>query len=173
MLREFVLLVLFLAVSSEYVAVNELDLNKYIGEWYEVYGDNFDRTFQGNGKCIKAFYKFNDLNVSVYNTQLDQQDNKDSITGFAYYKDDDSGGYLTVELKDLQPAPYWVIELGPVVDDFYDYSIVSDNIRLSLFVLTRNVTRFFEKYDDGVQKSLEEFGFSNFWNKPYKIDQDC
>lgn len=164
---------LILIVNSEYKAVDELDLNKYIGEWYEVYGDNFDKTFQGDGKCVKAFYKFNDNNVTVLNTQLDKKNKIDSINGFAYYKDGDTGGYLTVQLEDLPEAPYWVIELGPVVDNLYDYSIVSDNFMLSLFVLTRNVSRFNEYYGDIVLNSLEEFGFNRFINKPYVIEQDC
>ena len=69
------MLCLFLIVNSEYKAVSELDLDKYIGEWYEVYGNNFDKTFQGNGRCIKAFYKLNenqdsnDKNISVFNSQ--------------------------------------------------------------------------------------------------------
>lgn len=173
MIRLLLLFTFFAFTLSDYVAVSELDLNKYIGEWYEVYGDNFDKTFQGDGKCIKAFYKFDDLNISVYNTQLDQENNQDSITGYAYYNEGDTGGYLTVELKGLPPAPYWVIELGPIVDDLYDYSIVSDNLKLSLFVLARNVTRFFETYNDDVLMSLDNFGFDHYLNEPYKIDQDC
>ena len=168
-----IMFTLFLFVNSQYQAVDELDLNKYIGEWYEVYGNNFDKTFQGDGKCIKAFYKFNDYNVSVLNSQLDKNNKLDSISGFAYYKDGDTGGYLTVQLEDLPEAPYWVIELGPIVDDFYDYSIVSDNLMLSLFVLARNVTRFYQEYDETVLNSLQEFGFDRFVNKPYKIDQEC
>tara|TARA_B100001093_G_scaffold519488_1_gene608767 strand:- start:1020 stop:1550 length:531 start_codon:yes stop_codon:yes gene_type:complete len=168
-----IIFTLFLIVNSQYQAVDELDLNKYIGEWYEVYGDNFDKTFQGDGKCIKAFYKFNDYNVSVFNSQLDKENKLDTISGFAYYKGEDTGGYLTVQLEDLPEAPYWVIELGPVVDDFYDYSIVSDNLALSLFVLTRNVTRFYQEYNELVLNSLKDFGFDRFVNKPYRIDQEC
>ena len=173
------MLCLFLIVNSEYKAVSELDLDKYIGEWYEVYGNNFDKTFQGNGRCIKAFYKLNenqdsnDKNISVFNSQIDKKNKLDTISGFAYYKDGDTGGYLTVQLEDLPEAPYWVIELGPVVNDFYDYSIVSDNLMLSLFVLTRNVTRFYYDYNEYVLESLENFGFNAFLNKPYKINQDC
>ena len=159
--------------SKEYKAVDELDLNKYVGSWYEVYGDNFDKTFQGNGKCVKAFYKLNDYNVSVLNTQLDKNDNSDSITGFAYYKEGDTGGYLTVQLKDLPEAPYWIIELGPIYNDMYDYAIVSDNAKLSLFVLTRNVSRFYKEYDETVLNSLEDFGFNKLYNKPLEINQDC
>lgn len=156
--------------QAKYQAVETLDLNSYIGEWYEVYENNFDKTFQ-NGKCVKAFYKLNDNNVSVLNTQI--KDNKlDNITGFAYYKDDNSGGYLTVKLDDLPEAPYWIIELGPIVNNLYDYAIVSDNIRLSLFVLARNVSNFFELYNDNVLDSLHDLGFSNKINSPILVDQN-
>tara|TARA_B100001989_G_C24354427_1_gene371307 strand:+ start:156 stop:683 length:528 start_codon:yes stop_codon:yes gene_type:complete len=172
-----ILLVLLVTISTlyskEYKAVEELDLNKYVGSWYEVYGNNFDKTFQGNGKCIQAFYKLNNYNVSVLNTQLDKNDNSDSITGFAYYKEGDTGGYLTVQLKDLPEAPYWIIELGPIYNDMYDYAIVSDNVKLSLFVLTRNVSRFYKEYDETVLNSLEDFGFNKLYNKPLEINQDC
>lgn len=173
MLTIIILLNFIYLVNCKYEAVDYLDLNKYIGTWYEVYGDNFDKTFQGNGRCIEAYYKFNDYNVSVLNTQINKDDTRDSISGYAYYKDNDTGGYLTVQLDDLPEAPYWVIELGPIIDEFYDYSIVSDNQKLSLFVLARNVSRFYEKYNDIVLESLENFGFTRFINSPYKIDQNC
>ena len=168
-----ILIIITISSSKEYKAVDELDLDKYVGRWYEVYGDRFDMTFQGNGKCVEAFYKFNDYNVSVLNTQQDKNNNFDSITGFAYYKEGDSGGYLTVQLEDLPEAPYWIIELGPVYDNMYDYSIVSDNAQLSLFVLTRDVSRFKELYLDNVLSSLDDFGFNRFYNNPIEIDQDC
>ena len=168
-----ILIIITISSSKEYKAVDELDLDKYVGRWYEVYGDRFDMTFQGNGKCVEAFYKFNDYNVSVLNTQQDKNNNLDSITGFAYYKEGDSGGYLTVQLEDLPEAPYWIIELGPVYDNMYDYSIVSDNAQLSLFVLTRDVSRFKELYLDNVLSSLDDFGFNRFYNNPIEIDQDC
>ena len=168
-----ILIIIYTSTSKEYKAVDELDLNKYVGRWYEVYGNNFDKTFQGNGKCVQAFYKFNEYNVSVLNTQQDKNNNLDSITGFAYYKDEDTGGYLTVQLEDLPEAPYWVIELGPIYDNMYDYSIVSDNLQLSLFVLTRNVSRFYKEYDESVLVSLNDFGFNKLYNEPIEINQSC
>ena len=65
--------------------------------------------------------------LGLFEIPIDNKNKLDTISGFAYYKDGDTGGYLTVQLEDLPEAPYWVIELGPVVNDFYDYSIVSDN----------------------------------------------
>ena len=92
----------------------------------------------------------------------------------AYYNDDDCCGYLTVKLEDLKPAPYWVLELGPIENKQYQYSIVSDDKGLSLFVLTRNVDRFFNEYDDQVMESLTNFGFTGSLNSPIKTNQtDC
>ncbi len=160
-------------LSKEYKAVETLNLDNYIGKWYQVYENNFDKTFQGNSKCSKAYYDMNPNNITVLNTQISSNGDLENITGFAYYKDEDYGGYLTVKLKDTPEAPYWVIELGPIVDNYYDYSIVSDNIKLSLFVLTRNVSRYYDLYDEEVLLSLDNFGFKNFINKPLKMDQDC
>ena len=78
-----------------------------------------------------------------------------------------------MQLDDLPEAPYWVIELGPIYDGMYDYSIVSDNVQLSLFVLTRNVSRFYKEYDETVLVSLDDFGFNKFYNEPIEIEQDC
>ena len=88
-----------------------------------------------------------------------------------YYKNNNTGGYLTVKLRGSPEAPYWVIELGPVVSGLYDYSVVSDNIGLSLFVLARNITRYFELYNESVLLSLENLGFTKLLNKPILMDQ--
>ena len=159
------------AHGNEYKPVDEVDLTKYVGHWYQIYGDNFDALFQGNGKCSTADYELlEDGQVFVTNKQI-RDDLQDSITGYAYYKNDDCCGYLTVQLEDLPEAPYWVLELGPVVDDYYDYSIVSDNKGLSLYVLARDVDRFFKLYNDDVINSLEDFGFNKFFNKPIIMEQ--
>ena len=164
-----------LTVLAEYKAVDELDLPSYMGKWYEVYQDNFNKLFQGIGKCSTATYKIVDDNmVSVFNKQINKENKFDQITGYAYYKDDDYGGYLTVKLKDLPEAPYWVLELGPIVDDLYEYSIVSDDKALSLFVLARNVANFYKNYNDDVLISLENFGFIKKYNMPIVMNQtDC
>ena len=165
----------FFTVLAEYKAVDELDLPSYMGKWYEVYQDNFNKLFQGIGKCSTATYKIVDDNkVSVFNKQIDQDDKVDQITGYAYYKDNDYGGYLTVKLKDLPEAPYWVLELGPINNGLYDYSIVSDDKALSLFVLARDVDKFYKNYNDDVLISLESLGFTKKYNLPIVMNQtDC
>ena len=88
---------------------------------------------------------------------------------------ENTGGELTVSLDGVpREAPYWVIEIGPVKDNQYEYSIVSDNNRFSLFVLARNVTQYYEEYDEMVQASLKSYGFTNALNKPITLSQeDC
>ena len=160
------------SISKEYKAVDDLYLPKYMGKWYQVYKDNFDNLFQKNGICSTAEYMLGDDNiVKVLNKQI--TNNKyDSITGIAYYKDDDCCGYLTIELKGPSPAAsYWVLELGPIVEGKYDYSIVSDDKGISLFVLTRDVDRFYELYQEQVDTSLKEYGFTKEYNKPQIMNQ--
>ena len=61
----------------------------------------------------------------------------------------------------------------PIYDNMYDYSIVSDNLQLSLFVLARNVSRFYKEYDESVLVSLNDFGFNKLYNEPIEINQSC
>lgn len=168
-----ILLSLASIVGAEYAPVTELDLPSYTGRWYQVYKNRFDMTFQGMGTCAVADYNLVTSNVTVLNSQLDANGDVDQIKGFAFYQDGKSGGELTVSLDGTpRPAPYWVLELGPVVNNKYDYSIVSDNNRISLFVLTRNVERFYEKYDADVKKSMMRLGFTNPINQPVVMSQD-
>ncbi len=159
-----------------YSYVKELDLKKYQGAWYEVYDDLFDETFQKGGSCLRADYKINNEGtIDVLNREVNRINEIKNITGKAYYDKGNSGGELTVDLKGTpRPAPYWVVELGPVVDNLYDYAIVSDNNKISLFVLARDVNKFLKLYDQKVLDSINHMGFRKFYNKPKLINQtDC
>lgn len=173
MLFSIVVALFSLSCAVDYIPVKELNLTQYDGMWYEVYGDRVDRSFQGTGSCITAQYKLLDSgNVSVYNREITKNGTIESIDGYAFYEDNNSGGELTVFLSGQpMPAPYWVIELGPIVDDKYDYAIVTDDKGLTLFVLARDVITFFELYDDDVMDSLVDFGFTKKFNEPILIDQ--
>ena len=114
---------------------------------------------------------FNESTVSVLNSEISTKGKLQQIRGIAYYDEGNTGGELTVKLANLSPAPYWVIELGPIVDDMYDYTIISDDKKLSLFVLARDVDKFLKYYNDDVLKSLENFGFDKFYNEPILSNQ--
>ena len=164
---------IILCYANEYSPVKTLDLDMYVGRWYEVYQNKFDMTFQGQGKCAVADYTMIKDKVSVLNSQINKTNEVDQISGYAFYENGNSGGELSVKLEGVpRPMPYWVIELGPIIDNEYQYSIVSDDKRLSLFVLARNVTNFYSDYDKQVQKSLNNMGFNKLLNKPIVMIQD-
>ena len=64
------LCIFYYCCGKEYKAVNNLDLEQYVGKWYQVYQDNFNKLFQGIGRCATAEYNIVDTNnISVYNQQ--------------------------------------------------------------------------------------------------------
>jgi apolipoprotein D and lipocalin family protein len=169
----FLPLLSLLSVASCYTYVEELNLSQYDGTWFEVYKDIFDETFQKGGSCVTAEYTLlENGKVSVLNKEILPNGTESTITGYAYYEDNNTGGELTVSLEGTSfPSPYWVIELGPIVDDSYDYSIVSDDKQISLFVLTRDVDRFFKLYNGEVLDHMETLGFTKKYNMPLIVNQ--
>ena len=163
--------VLFLTVQcNNFTTVSELDLSKYMGKWYQVYAAPFDFTFQGYGKCITADYQISGSNnVSVLNSQINKDNQLEQIKGYAFYKDLTQPGQLSVVLEGVNNvAPYWVIYLGEIKNDLYQYSIVTVPYGPSLWVLARNIQGFFVNYDQDVVKILDENNFNYI-----KVDQDC
>ena len=172
MMKYIILMFLVISVNG-YAPVDTLDINKYTGRWQQVYQDLADFVFEGKGTCIIADYGLkNDTTISVVNSETTAEGDLQQVRGVAYYEDGNSGGELTVKLSVFPSAPYWVIDLGPILKNEYQYSIISDDKKKSLFVLTRNVSEFFELYNDLVLDKLEDFGFDKFLNKPMKSNQE-
>jgi len=141
--------------------VQELDVNQYLGHWYQVYGAPTNVIFQGYGECITADYGLLDNGyVSVLNTQTNENNEIETISGYAYYKNVSEPGKLTVHLEGVPTdAPYWVVKLGEVIDDEYQYSIITTPSGISLWVLVRDIDTFYELYDDEVTDFLQENNF--------------
>jgi lipocalin len=162
----FVLLNIFSGFEVE-STVETLDLEKYQGRWYQIYGNNFDQLFEKYSSCITADYTLvPNGNVSIVNSQYEKYNGIEQIEGYAYYGPTTDPklhpGELTVHLNGVPyDAPYWVYNLGPESNGFYDWSIVSDPLKLSLFVLARDVDIYYEEYDSEVLELLEMYGFDN------------
>jgi lipocalin len=159
---------LFSIVSSINV-VNELNINNYLGHWFQIYGAPTNVIFQGNGTCITADYQLLDNGfVSVLNSQINDDGNADIISGYAYYKNVSEPGKLTVHLDGVPvDSPYWVVKLGEIVDDEYQYSIVTTPSGISLWVLARDVRQFFNEYNDEVKDFLDQYNY-----RYVEIEQD-
>jgi len=109
----------------------------------------------------------------VFNQSKRKSDGSfDNIYGWAEATDASKPGALTVHLQGVPVgAPYWVLNIGPVVDNKYQWSVVSDPFKLSLFVLARDVREFHAKYATTVYTWLANNGFDQFYNTPTITDQ--
>jgi len=152
--------------------VNELDVDKYLGNWYQVYGAPTNVIFQGYGTCLTAQYGvLENGDVSVLNSQINKNNELEQITGYAYYTNASEPGKLSVHLDGVPvDSPYWVVKLGEVVNDQYQYSIISVPSGISLWVLTRDIYNFYSKYDEEVKKYLDE---NKFKYEPIIQDDTC
>jgi apolipoprotein D and lipocalin family protein len=166
-----------LLIAFAFGQVSELNQTQYLGRWYQMYSDLFvDATFENSSFCDTADYGLNPNNtLSVWNRerQYNVTGPERQIFGWADTADASKPGELTVHLQTTGfPAPYWVYQLGPVVDDQYEYSVVSDPLKLSLFVLARNVTRFLKKYNTDIVQYLTDQGFTGLVNSPIVTPQE-
>ena len=157
----FLTILLFFPFVFSLSAVNELKEDYYLGHWYQVYGAPLDYIIQGNGKCITADYAaLPDNKISVLNKEITQKGEPQSIEGYAYLKNVSEPGEFTVHFDTgAGDAPYWVIMLGPEINNQYAYSIVSEPNAFFMWVLVRDVEDFYNTYDEEVKEFLKENNF--------------
>lgn len=157
--------------------VPSLNVNAYYGRWIQMYSNYFVKsTFEHNIVCDSAFYyPYHNKTVAVVNSGNvgDYNGTVSIVKGWAEQNNLNEPGKLTVHLQPTGgiPAAYWIYKLGPIVNGQYDYSIVSDNIKLSLFVLARNYTEFIYNYNNDVISWLFSNGFNNSYNRPIPTNQ--
>jgi lipocalin len=137
--------------------INELDIEKYLGRWYQVLGAPTNEIFQGYGTCLTADYSvMSNGSVSVLNSQLDKNGNLEEISGYAYYKNASEPGKLTVYLEGTPfDGPYWIVKLGEIKNNQYQYSIITVPSKISLWVIARNVDDFYNEYAQTVVSYLD------------------
>ena len=172
-------------VGEKQSAVSTLDLNAYLGDWFQMYSDAIViKSFEDDAYCATAEYTLQDdgkIGVRNY-AKKSAPDGKDYIIeGYAYQYNKDVEGELKVHFdpppgQDVAPfdAPYWVLALGPIENDQYTWAIVSDNLSQFLFVLARNVADFKSKYEDEVLATVKNMGFTGY-KAPIEMYQgtDC
>jgi lipocalin len=172
-----------LFISSTAIAqVTELNRTQYLGRWYQAYSDfAVEATFENNSYCVTAdygIYPNNTISVLNRERQYNISGPERRILGWADLSNASEPGELTVHLQTTTGfgAPYWVYELGPPTynGSLYEYSIVSDPLKFTLFVLARNLTEFASIWASGVLERLKENGFTEFWNTPIAtVQENC
>ncbi len=141
--------------------VKNLDVNKYLGHWINIYASPTNYIFQGYGKCLTADYTyFNENNITVLNKQLNINNELETISGYGYYKNTSESGKLTVHLDGVPvDSPYWIIKLGEIINNEYQYSIVTTPSGISVWVLVRDLDIYYKYYDDEVKIFLDNYNF--------------
>ena len=53
----------------------------------------------------------------------------------------------------------------------YEYAVVTDANKASLYIYARNVEKFQETYQEEVLKFCKDYGFNSYYNEPKKTPQ--
>jgi lipocalin len=167
----------FLAVATAQT-VPTLNTTAYLGRWYQVYSDLIvEATFENASYCDTADYGlWPNGTISVLNRERQYGIDRPERAIYGWAVAATEPGQLTVHLDGTGGfgAPYWIYQLGPqsTVDGLYRYSIVSDPLKATLFVLARNVSEFYARWNVSVRATLEGLGFTGFLNAPLETVQD-
>ncbi len=114
--------------------VESVDLTRYTGKWYEI--ARYPTFFQA--ACVSSTAEYTartDGTIGVLNTCLAADGSLVStIEGSARVVDPTTNAKLVITFPGVPfPGDYWIIDLG----SDYEYAVVSDPLRLTLFILSR------------------------------------
>lgn len=117
--------------------VASVDVARYMGTWYEIakYPVPFEEGLVG----VTATYTLNDDGtVTVFNKGFEGSFDaaERTITGTATVANPATNAELSVSFFAGFGAPYWIIEL----DEDYQWAVVSDPFRFTLWILSRTPT---------------------------------
>lgn len=117
--------------------VSHVDLNRYMGVWYEI--ARYPNSFQKGCVGSKATYTLmNDGKVSVLNECYDGSFSGKlrSVKGKAWVVDKETNSKLKVSFFWFFAGDYWIIDIA----DDYSYVVVGNPKRKYLWILSRNKT---------------------------------
>jgi lipocalin len=156
--------------------ITSLNVTAYLGTWYQMYTDAFNGFIEPHPYCAQAIYGLNaNGTISVNNRDRSggYSGKVDDVRGYAYQPDPkEYPGRLVVRFP-FTPVngPYWIFHIGPIVNGQYQWAVVSDMDKLSLFILARDPETFQSKYQTSVLAQVKADGFTGFLNSPVAIPQ--
>jgi len=167
-----------IVVCSALTTVPTLNVDQYLGRWYQIYANAFVfNTFEKDAVCVTAdYHRAFDGKIGILNSNNLKTPSgpKSIIRGYAYVEDASKPGQLTVQLNGIPfDSPYWIVQLGPVVRGKYSYSVITDPLLTTLFVLARNVNDFYSKYNSTVYPFLLELGFTSANSPIVTLQSGC
>ena len=147
--------------------VKYVDLDKYIGKWYEI--SSFPQSFQKGCNCSTAeYFKTDDDYIRVVNSCRKDSPNGELKTanGKAFIEDTKSNAKLKVQFFWPFKGDYWIIDLA----DDYSYAVVGHPNREYLWILARKPEMESTLYNSILEK-IKQNGFDI--SKLNKTNQTC
>lgn len=128
--------------------VNDFDLERYLGRWYEI--ARLDHSFESGLSQVTATYSpREDGGITVLNRGYSQEEGEwQSAEGKAYFVDDENTGHLKVSFFGPFYSSYVIFELD---HDGYEYAFVSGFNTSYLWLLART-----PKVDDALMTHFVE-----------------
>lgn len=143
----------FSQTSDEPKVVPYVDLNRYVGTWFEV--GHLPNFFQNLCERSIAEYSLNeDGTINVLNTCVRNENVLTTITGIASVVDPAEPAKLVVDFGFFRKGDYWIIDL----DKNYQWAVVSGPSKDSLFILSRTIPMA-DKTLKRIIKKLDKQGF--------------
>ena len=123
----------FLGYANELPTVASVDLERYLGRWYEI--ARFDHRFERGCSEVEAFYtRRDDGMIGVVNRcRLEVENRTKEAHGRAYIVDEKSNAKLKVTFFWPFYGNYWIIDLA----EDYRYVVVSEPDREYFWILSR------------------------------------
>ncbi|PIA35409.1 hypothetical protein AQUCO_03500055v1 [Aquilegia coerulea] len=148
-----------MAATKEMEVVKGLDVEKYMGRWYEI--ASFPSRFQPKaGTNTRATYTLNeDGTINVLNETW--SDGKRGFIQGTAYKADPSSDEAKLKVKFYVPpflpifpvvGDYWVL----FIDDDYQYALIGQPSRKYLWILSRNPRLDGEIYNQLLERATAE-----------------
>ena len=143
------------AQSQTLTTVPNVDLNKYIGKWYEI--ASYPQRFQKGCQCTTAEYSLSEKGYVI----VENRCNKDSVNGKqsyikgkAFIEKGSGNSKLKVQFFWPFKGKYWIIDLA----DDYSYAVVSHPNKKYLWILSRTPVMDNATYQQ-ILSRLREKGF--------------
>lgn len=171
-------------VRKKVLPVDKVDLNSYMGKWYQVYTSLSPLlTFELGGRNATAVYTKTDRPdvVAVLNRNEPSYLPAQEIRGWARASGNRPGVFHVTlgagaasNAEDAvfrAPGNYWIVALGPKDGNLYQWSVVTNSSKSQLYILCRNPRVFKETYEKEVLTLTTEMGFTTTWNRPRATEQ--
>lgn len=135
------------------------------------------RSIQPDAMCVKTNYSIhNNQTLLVHETFRKWSPHGEPVEriGNIIQPNIALPGELRMKYDEMPYAnPYLVIKLGPVsnITDQYQYAIVTDMNKGSLYIYARCVHDFRKDYKDEALKFCHDNGFKSYYNEPKETPQ--